>query len=63
MVASPTLPGLSEPSSGRFSAFAETTPTGVAGDARKSSREKGEKLLAACADALACLLRKPETFA
>ncbi|PZU94340.1 MAG: creatininase [Chelatococcus sp.] len=56
------IEALMRPVVGSFSAFADTTPTGVAGDARKSSRQKGEKLLSACAEALAATLREPGTF-
>lgn len=57
------IEALVRPVVGRFCSFADMTSTGVIGDARKAGREKGEKLLAACAVALADLLRKPETFA
>jgi len=51
------------PSLKRFHSFAELTASGVAGDARKASAEKGEKLLAACASALAARLRAGEPWA
>jgi creatinine amidohydrolase len=51
------------PSLKRFHSFAELTPSGVAGDARKASAEKGEKLLAVCASALAARLRAGEPWA
>jgi creatinine amidohydrolase len=41
----------------RFRSFKEFTPSGVNGDARRASREKGEKLLAICTDGLAAILR------
>jgi creatinine amidohydrolase len=41
----------------RFRSFKELTASGVNGDARRASREKGEKLLAICADGLADTLR------
>jgi creatinine amidohydrolase len=41
----------------RFRSFKDFTPSGVNGDARRASREKGEKLLAMCADGLAAFLR------
>lgn len=41
----------------RFHAFKDITPSGVVGDARRASREKGEKLLALCADGLAAALK------
>lgn len=40
----------------RFRSFAALTPSGVLGDARRASRDKGEKLLAAAVDALADVL-------
>jgi creatinine amidohydrolase len=51
------------PSLKRFHSFAELTPSGVAGDARKASAAKGEELLAACASALAARLRAGEPWA
>lgn len=42
--------------------FEETTASGVAGDARPATAEKGEKLLAACVRRLADLLGAPETW-
>jgi creatinine amidohydrolase len=51
------------PSLKRFHSFAELTASGVAGDARKATAEKGEKLLAACASALAARLRAGEPWA
>jgi creatinine amidohydrolase len=41
----------------RFRSFKDFTPSGVNGDARRASREKGEKLLAICVDGLAATLR------
>jgi creatinine amidohydrolase len=38
---------------GRFYAFRDITPSGVVGDARRASPEKGEKILAVCAQGLA----------
>lgn len=46
----------------RLVSFEQATPTGVAGDARRSSRDKGEALLAACASALADGLRRGEPW-
>ncbi|QOZ80430.1 creatininase family protein [Bradyrhizobium sp. CCBAU 53351] len=46
----------------RFVSFEQVTSTGVAGDARRSSRDKGEALLAACACALADGLRRGEPW-
>jgi creatinine amidohydrolase len=51
------------PSLKRFHSFAELTGSGVAGDARKASAAKGEKLLAACAAGLAARLRAGEPWA
>jgi creatinine amidohydrolase len=42
-----------QPSLKRFRTFAELTPSGVAGDARKASAKKGERLFEACAANLA----------
>jgi creatinine amidohydrolase len=50
-------PGGWYPTPARFRSFKEFTPSGVNGDARRASREKGEKLLAICADGLAAALR------
>lgn len=46
----------------RFVSFEQVTSTGVAGDARRSSWDKGEALLAACASALADGLRRGEPW-
>lgn len=46
-----------------FRSFADITPSGVAGDARKASAEKGGQLLDACATALAARLRAGEPWA
>jgi creatinine amidohydrolase len=51
------------PSLKRFHSFTELTPSGVLGDARKASADKGAKLLAACAAALAARLRAGEPWA
>jgi creatinine amidohydrolase len=50
------------PSLKRFHSFAELTASGVAGDARKATAAKGERLLAACAAALAARLRAGEPW-
>ncbi|MDI9953764.1 creatininase family protein [Rhodococcus sp. IEGM 1305] len=42
--------------------FEEITESGVAGDARLATADKGEKLLAVCAQRLADLLAAPETW-
>lgn len=41
----------------RHRSFKEFSDTGVVGDARRSSKAKGEKLLTACRDALVAVLR------
>jgi len=41
----------------RFRSFRELTASGVNGDARRASRQKGEKLLAICVEGLALTLR------
>jgi creatinine amidohydrolase len=47
---------------GRYRSFREATASGVIGDARRASAQKGEKLLAVCRDALAGMLRDPEMW-
>jgi creatinine amidohydrolase len=47
---------------GQYRSFRDFTPSGVAGDARRASREKGEKLLAACAAAILAALKDPHTW-
>jgi creatinine amidohydrolase len=46
----------------RFRSFKDATPSGVLGDARRASRDKGEKLLALCVDGLAATLRDPKLW-
>jgi creatinine amidohydrolase len=46
----------------RFRSFKEFTPSGVNGDARRASREKGERLLAICVDGLAAALRNDKLW-
>ena len=46
----------------RYRAFRDITPTGVIGDARRSSAVKGEKLMAACRDGIAAVLRDPQAW-
>lgn len=46
----------------RFRSFKDFTPSGVYGDARRASAEKGEKLLAICADGLAQYLRDAQLW-
>ena len=41
----------------RFRSFKDFTPSGVNGDARRASREKGEQLVAICAEGVAAALR------
>ena len=47
----------------RFRSFKEFTASGVNGDARRASREKGLKLLAICADGVAAALRDERIWA
>lgn len=47
---------------GRYRSFQSFSPSGVVGDARRASKAKGEKLAAACRDALVAVLRDPETW-
>ena len=42
-----------------YKSFASITPSGVVGDARTASAEKGEKLLAIAAEKIAAMLRNP----
>lgn len=51
---------LMRPVVARYRPFMEMTPSGVIGDARVATREKGEKLVAACAEALASWISGPE---
>jgi creatinine amidohydrolase len=46
----------------RFHSFRDITPSGVIGDARRASREKGEKVLELCANGLAALLRNERVW-
>jgi creatinine amidohydrolase len=41
----------------RFRSFKDFTPSGVNGDARRASPQKGEKILAICVEGLAGYLR------
>jgi creatinine amidohydrolase len=50
------------PSLKTFRSFADITASGVAGDARRASSAKGERLLVACAAALAARLRAGEPW-
>lgn len=47
---------------GRYRSFRDISPSGVIGDARRASPEKGRKLIAACRDALLAVLRDPQTW-
>jgi len=47
---------------GQYRSFRDFTPSGVVGDARRASRDKGERLIAAAVEALAALLRAPQTW-
>lgn len=56
-------PGINtRPVVGRFRSYAELTASGVIGDARRASAAKGEKLVAACAAALAGVLTDAKTW-
>ena len=46
----------------RFHSFKQITPGGVIGDARRASKAKGEKVLAACAEGLAAVLQDPKAW-
>ena len=46
----------------RFRSFKDLTASGVNGDARRASREKGEKLLAICVEGLAQTLNNPRIW-
>ena len=46
----------------RFRSFKELTPSGVNGDARRASREKGEKLFRICVDGIASALRNEKIW-
>lgn len=46
----------------RFVSFRDVTASGVIGDARRASAQKGEKLVAAVSGTLAALLRDPKTW-
>lgn len=53
---------LLRPTLARYRSFAALTPTGVIGDARRASAEKGHKFLAACAEAIAAVLNNGEIW-
>jgi len=46
----------------RFRSFSDITPSGVIGDARRASAQKGEKLMTACRDGIAAVLRNLQTW-
>jgi len=46
----------------RYRSFGDVTATGVIGDARRATADKGEKLLAACRAGIAALLRNAQTW-
>jgi creatinine amidohydrolase len=46
----------------RYVSFREATPSGVIGDARRASAEKGEKLVAAISDAIVAIVRDQRTW-
>jgi creatinine amidohydrolase len=47
---------------GRYRSFRSFSASGVVGDARRATKEKGERLTAACRDALVAVLRDPEAW-
>ncbi len=56
------LGGLTRPTVGRYRPFREMTESGVIGDARRATREKGEAFLNACAETLAKLIDDREAW-
>ena len=46
----------------RYVSFRDATPSGVIGDARRASAEKGEKILAAIRDAIVVIVRDARTW-
>ena len=46
----------------RYRSFRDVTTSGVIGDARRASPQKGEKMLAALRDGMAAALRNPATW-
>jgi creatinine amidohydrolase len=48
---------------GRYRSFRDFSASGVVGDARRANQEKGEKMLAACRDAIITVLRDKEAWA
>ena len=47
---------------GRYRPFRDISASGVIGDARRASADKGEKLLAVCRDGVAVILRDKATW-
>jgi creatinine amidohydrolase len=47
---------------GRYRSFRSFTESGVVGDARKATKEKGERLAAVCRDALVAVLKDAEAW-
>jgi creatinine amidohydrolase len=46
----------------RYRAFRDISPSGVIGDARRANAQKGERLVAACREGIAAVLRNPQTW-
>jgi creatinine amidohydrolase len=46
----------------RYRSFRDITPSGVIGDARRATVQKGEKLISALRDGLAAVIRNPQTW-
>jgi creatinine amidohydrolase len=46
----------------RYRSFRDITTSGVIGDARRATANKGERLMAACREGIAALLRNPQTW-
>ena len=46
----------------RYRTFRDITPSGVIGDARRSSAQKGERLMSALRDGMAAVIRDPATW-
>ena len=47
---------------GQYRSFRDFTASGVVGDARRASRAKGEKLIAACVEAILAVLNDQQTW-
>lgn len=47
----------------RYRSFRDFSDTGVVGDARRATQEKGEKLAIVCRDAIVAVLKDPEAWA